>query len=120
MIKLLGLSKIAFVPIAPTYNQMMTRNLPKRHSKNVFTIDFTDELLKEKRTYDAIGKSDETVCKSLILPSINRPSEMSPSYMQSKGLELRQSRDLPSICCISEWRVAVLQRSQQYMPLFML
>jgi uncharacterized protein with von Willebrand factor type A (vWA) domain len=41
----------------------MSRQVPKKYSKNMFNVDFTDELLKEKRAYEAFGKNEETMCK---------------------------------------------------------
>jgi len=99
---------------------MMTKNLSKKHSKFIFTIDYTDELLKEKRTYEAIAKSNETLCKHIVFPSITRPSEMPPNLLQDKGIDIRHSRDLPSVACSSDYKLAVLQRSQHFMPLFLL
>ena len=84
------------------------KHLQSKFKKHIIPIDFTDELLKEKQTFESISKSDQTQCKNVIFPSIERPTELPPQLLQEKGIEIGHSRELPSLTCISDYRIAVL------------
>jgi hypothetical protein len=79
----------------------------------MFNVDFTDELLKEKRTYEAFGKNDDTISKHILFPSIDRLDEIPLSLLKEKGLTLRISKEFPSIACVGDYKLAVLQRSHE-------
>ena len=108
MIKLLGVKKLCFVPLAPSYKNMLTKNVASKHRKLVHPIDFFDQLNKDKATYDSISKSSTAACKQILFPSIDRPTEVPAQLLQEQGLEVIQSKELPSLACVSDYKVAVL------------
>lgn len=55
-----------------------------------------------------------------MFPSIDRPSELPPEYLQDKGLEIRHSQDKKSVACVADYKLAVLQQTPNRMPMFML
>jgi hypothetical protein len=84
----------------------------------LFPIDYLDEVLKEKITLNCFGKSDKTVCSNIVFPSISRPLEFPWKDLQARGLEIRQFRTTPSLCCYTHNKIAILQRNQDELPLF--
>ena len=86
---MLGLSHFQFIPVAPQYFSMMIRGHAKKHSKYIFNVDYSDEIFKEKISFQGISKSESTAPKQVFFPSINKPTEIPFEYLLEKGCEIR-------------------------------
>ncbi len=96
----------------------MTKRISIKHRKHLFAIDYLDEMLQEKITLDCVGKSDSTVCTNILFPSIQRPTEVPWTELQSRGLEIRHFQGSTSLCCFTFNKISVLQRNKDQLPLF--
>lgn len=77
-------------------------------------------MLQEKFTLYCFGKSEATVCTSIVFPSIYKPTEVPLSELQAKGLAIRSFKGSNSLCCYSDNKIAILQRNKDDLPLFVL